>query len=107
MILIPGFGAAGAAITILCTEAIVTFFQLFLSRKIIIWKFFTKNILQFLLSSTIMSFIIFLFLKITLPDIIKLLLLIPAGAVLYFSILLKLKNEIVFLMINKLKTKAS
>ncbi|GHV75438.1 flippase [Spirochaetia bacterium] len=102
MILIPLYGATGAAITTLCTELLVAAILICMARKIIIWKSFCKNIIQYLLASAIMSLVIVLVMTLTGKTILQLLISIFLGMIVYFSFLLIIKNETIILIRQKL-----
>lgn len=104
-ILIPKYGALGAAIGSICAEGCVCLFQLIYIRRYIFNKIFIKSLFQSLLSSILMIIVIVL-LKNLIQNVLFYLFTSFIVGILIYSIVLILFNNYYFVFyFNKLKNK--
>lgn len=105
IILIPFFWSYGAVIASITAEFLVTLMMYLLVRKEISLKKILKTSIKPLIASTIMfAFVYFLSTKLT-SSIINTLILVMIGAIIYFVILLILKEKLLYIGINMIKDK--
>ena len=107
LLLIPKYGAVGAAIGTTIAE-----FFAFIIPFIFISKYFfkydiLKNFLQSTIATIVMGIVIFFLLKIINNIFLKILINIIIGVIVYFSVLILQKNKIIFEIIEKIKYKIS
>ena len=101
LFLIPRYGAYGAVIGSVVAELTVTLVQFYLIRKSVTLSFKHKSYLIYLIASIIMSSIILYMTTILEVSKLNTLIEISVGIIIYFSILLICKEEILFNIINK------
>lgn len=107
LLLIPEMGAVGAAITTTISEVIVLFILLFLAvrKKLLTIKELIVPSWRYLLSTAIMFFIIF-FIQANLSySITSFLVISVIGMIVYFVVLLCLKDNLVLSVVTMIKTK--
>lgn len=105
LILIPKYQALGAGIATLIAETSVTLYQLFCARKDINYKKLLLNFLEFSFAGSLMSLFVIVVLKEI--DIIFAQIMISTlgGAIIYYVILIMLRNRIVFDISKNIYTK--
>lgn len=106
--LIPYYGALGAAISTVSTEGLIVIVQLWLLRKVFDVKVSVfKNFLKYSTFALIMYGAVFYFISVIgeLPDLITILLKITAGIMIYIVLLFITKDEPFRWLISKLKNK--
>lgn len=101
MILIPKFGAMGAGVSTLCAEGMVTLIQIVLVRKFIKIFNITKSLFKNFLNSIVMAIPVCICAYFIENMLLSLIIGISSGVVVYITLLVIKKNEIV---INLLKT---
>lgn len=105
-ILIPIYGAKGAAFASLMAEGIVTFTQLFMARKYFCYRENIKPAIQYTLGALFFSVPVYLICIFIKPISLKILLSIISAFIIYISFLGVVKNqifiEVVILIKNKL-----
>lgn len=105
IILIKRYQAYGAAIATLVAESIVLIHQIICSYNYISLKNEIKNIIQYIISTLAMAFLVII-LKNNIQNIILLIILsISSGALLYFIILVILRNSMALNIINLILNK--
>ena len=105
IILIKRYQAYGAAIATLVAESIVLIHQIICSFNYISLKNEIKNIIQYIISTLAMAFLVII-LKNYIQNIILLIILsISSGALLYFIILVILRNYMALNIINLIRNK--
>lgn len=102
-ILIPKYGAKGAAIGTLSSEFIVMIIPSIYLRKEMFSADTVRVISQSLVSSLFMSFVLYYFLKINLQVALQVILSILIGILIYALILLVFRNKELFEILNKIK----
>ncbi|MBP5696320.1 MAG: flippase [Treponema sp.] len=95
LILIPKYQALGAGIATVCAESCVTLFQLYKAKNEIDYKKFLLNIFEFTFASTVMSFYVVFITKNVSENFLQILYSVTGGAIIYYLILLILRNKIV------------
>lgn len=104
-ILIPFFWSYGAVIASLIAEFLVTFTMYLLIRKEVSLKEMLKTAVKPIIAGVIMfALVYFLSIKFS-PSILNTLLLIAIGGVTYFVLLLIMKEKLLYIGINMLKSK--
>lgn len=104
-ILIPFFWSNGAVIASLVAEFLVTFTMYLLIRKEVALKEMLKTAVKPLIAGVIMfALVYFLSTKFS-PSILHTLVLVAIGAVTYFILLLVMKEKLLYMGINMLKSK--
>lgn len=101
-ILIPKYGAAGAAIGTVFAELSVTLFQSIYARKIIFHKNQIKTFIESLIASVIMGIIIFFILRFITNPLYQLLISFFTGILTYSFFLYIMKNEYFIFYLKKL-----
>ncbi len=99
------FGVLAMAYSLLITTIIATIINAFPNKKLLNYSWFEqiKDMLPAILLSLFMGGIVFLINLIALPDIVKLLLQVPLGALIYFALAKLFRFESLGYMINLLK----
>ena len=105
IILIPHFGALGAAIATLCAESSVTIFQLIAARKYINIAPIFKAVIEYIISSIFMGIAVYLCTQLNMTIVAKALLPIPIGIFVYACVLLILKNQTALYIIHYINNK--
>ena len=109
LLLIKNYGAIGAAIGTVIAEFTVTFIQFLSIRKEFNLFNIIKFSLQYLISAIIMFVILLAIRMIPVSNILSIIIQVIVGFIVYFGLLLLLKNEFIFeylkLFVNKLKLK--
>ncbi len=105
LVLIPTFGALGAAVASVIAELSVTVVQLLLSRKYISIRTILVGLLKYLIMGMVMGFIVYLVSILQINSILKLILGILAGIIAYCIELLVTKNQWAYLGISMIKGK--
>ena len=105
IILIPQYGAFGAAVATLVAESSVTIFQLLVARHYITIGFAVKSIAQYSLGTIVMGFCVLGIQNFITELVLNVVLSILGGVVSYSIVLILLKNETALNMVNFLKTK--
>ena len=105
IILIPQYGAFGAAVATLVAESAVTIFQLLVARHYITIGFAVKSIAQYSLGTIVMGFCVLGIQNFITELVLNVVLSILGGVVSYSIVLILLKNETALNMVNFLKTK--
>lgn len=103
--LIPKFGALGAAIGSLCAETTVTVVQLFLVRRYLSGMILIKKIIKYLIMGTIMGVIVFLIKNSIDSYFFSLILSIIVGIIVYGVLLILTRNEWITLLYNDVREK--
>ncbi|MCR5188535.1 MAG: flippase [Treponema sp.] len=105
-ILIPKYGALGAGIATLATE-FVMFIVFHISVKDVISGVkIKKSLIQYIISSLIMALVVYMEIKfLPLSPILQILVGALSGALIYFVLLLIMKNEFLQNTLNNLKSK--
>lgn len=102
LILIPKYKALGAGIATVCAETAVSLFQIIVSRKDLSLRFLLKDIYQFIIAAIAMGFSVFAICNIISSIYIQVILSITTGILIYFFMLLILKNNIIKDLINSI-----
>lgn len=99
--LIPGYGAYGAIISSCIAEASVTLIQLYFIRKELGTRFFNRSYLKIVLSAVLMYGVVYLIGTCFEASLLCNLVQAVAGVVVYFVILLVLKEELLMRIVRK------
>ncbi len=103
LILIPRFGVNGVAVATICAETVVTAVQIVFAREFFEWRTISIHLLQVLLSSVVMSTVVY-FVSVLLGLLwLKVILGILIGTVVYSVFLLLLKNQFTIDFIIQIK----
>lgn len=102
MILIPAYGAVGAAVATLCAELCVTCVQLFMAKSFFYWKSIIIHFLQCVIATIIMALFICLINKIFSSIVLNIIIGVFTGIFVYGVILLLLKNDFLIFVIKHL-----
>ena len=94
LLLIPKHGALGACVGTVCSEALITILQSFLSRKEISFKIFLKTILYFTFAGLVMFIVIQLIGKYINNKLIMIMLKVLIGVAIYGILNLKYVKEL-------------
>ena len=105
VVLIPVYGALGAAIASLIAEFAVTMVQLILARKYISIRTILSGFLKYLIMGIIMGLFVYLSTLLQLHSIIKLMIGIIIGVLVYCSELLITKNQWAYMGISIIRGK--
>lgn len=102
---IPHYGVLGACISSITAEIIVLSISLFHAKRYLDVKQILRDNVTVLLSSVVMYFLILLIHSIRIHSVVRLALEVTAGAGFYFFIILITKNEMMHLILSKVKRK--
>lgn len=105
ILLIPHYGAMGAAIGTVIAEAIVALFQIIKAREFIFVKEQLKNLLQVVIACCVMAILLIFMLQLDIKGIYGILICIVCGMVSYAVMLFILRNESFFEILNFVKSK--
>lgn len=105
IVLIPQFGAFGAAIATLCAESVVTIFQLLAARKYIQIRPLFKVLSDYIISSVFMGMAVYICTQLNITIFAKALLPIPIGIFVYVCTLLILKNQTALYITHVIRNK--
>ena len=105
LILIPKFKATGAAIATIIAESLVSCTQLFFARKYFKLLNFAKSFLRYLLNTIVMGIFVFAVFMISPNTILKLLLPIIVGVIVYGTLLVIEKNPLAMQILSSVGTK--
>lgn len=104
-LLIPKFGALGAAIGTLCAEFMVTSIQIIFINKYIFNKDFILTLFQSIISSVIMIIIILLIQKLSLNVFIEIIISFSVGLITYSLAIFVFKNKYFLLYVKQFISK--
>lgn len=105
LIMIPLYGSMGSMIASVFSEFVITIVQLYFLKDIIKIKMILKTLKKPLIGSIGMSIIVYL-LTITFSiGIISTFIEVVIGGIIYLIIMLLLKEEIIFIILNKILSK--
>lgn len=102
LIFIPNFYSIGAAFSTVLAEASVTIFQLFVVRNTLDVQYVLKELVCYFFKAGIMGILVYLFSMKLSPSIISTIIEILFGGVIYVLILFITKDNIIFLIKNKI-----
>lgn len=106
IVFIPKIGAVGAAIATIITEVIAIIIRIVLCKDIFRnIKLINKNMLKMFLSSLIMGALVFIIIKQIKIPVLQIIISGALGGLIYFLILLILKEKLTLEMFNKIKNK--
>lgn len=105
LILIPKLGSIGAVIASILAELIITILYFILSRKYLNFNNLLKTSYKYFISSLVMGGVIFILYCVLPFGIISTFAEILIGIIIYFALLILLKDELVFEFINLIKSK--
>lgn len=105
IILIPEYGAFGAAIATLVAESSVTIFQLIVARHYITLGFALKSIVQYSIGTLVMGFCVLLIRNFINELFLQVVLSTLGGVVSYIVVLIAVKNETALNVVNFLKSR--
>lgn len=105
VILIYNFQSYGAAIATVIGEFVVSLSMMLMSRKEISVKLVLLSGSKYFISAMIMTITVFLISSLFSSSILNTFILIIIGIIIYFSILLLLKDEFILLFVQKIKNK--
>ena len=105
IILIPQYGAFGAAIATLVAESLVTIFQLIAARQYITLGFALKSIVQYSIGTLVMGFCVLVIRNFINELFLQVVLSILGGVVSYLVVLIAVKNETALNVVNFLKSR--
>jgi O-antigen/teichoic acid export membrane protein len=103
-ILIPRFAHVGAAIATLMTELTVFLIQMLILKNKFSIQWPTENIKKYCIASIVL-FIFLILIKIIVPQSYRLIVSIPLGIIIYFGVLILMKESFMNEAIAKLKNK--
>ena len=103
LILLPMFGAIGAAISVLAAELSVTGYQLFAIRGLIKWDIRLKNLLIYTCSGLVMGITVYLIGSNLKANIITNLIQVSIGGLLYMTLLTMLKEDFHMIVLENIK----
>ncbi|SEQ81569.1 Membrane protein involved in the export of O-antigen and teichoic acid [Treponema bryantii] len=102
-ILIPIYGALGAAIATLTAESSVTIFQFIFARKYFIWNKILPNIFQSIIATIFMSIVVFFVSETLQNSISSLFISIIIGIIIYGTVLILFRNTLLMDLLQKRK----
>lgn len=107
LILIPYYGAIGAAVSTAISEIVGALFQLnaCFSKKLLSWKGIFSGIWKYILSGALMGVVIVNLCRVVSYNIGSLLLLLLSGCIVYFCFLLLFRDSLIYSIIKKLYKK--
>lgn len=105
MIFIKLWNSVGASIATVISQLVVDIMQIYMIRKLVNIKKMLKGGRNYLLSSILMFFICYIVKLIIKPDLISIIAQVIAGGIVYIGMLLLIKDENIYLVINKIKSK--
>lgn len=106
--LIPRYGVNGASVTLVVSELFAVLSRIFIIKELIHYKdinIMNKNSFKYFVSVSIMGLSVLAVKSIALNPLIEFIFSALIGALVYFSILLFLKEEVTLLLEEKVKTK--
>lgn len=101
LILIPNFEAIGAAIASVLAELTGLLIQIYFVRKIFDFKYIFKKSINYLLSAFIMFIICVFINNVISNNLISLILQVIIGIMLYFGILILIKDDLILKILNR------
>lgn len=104
-IMIPAYGAFGAAVASVCAEGAVTTVQLFLSRRYIKVLNVLKLVVKYVVLSILMCIPVVLCVELIRNYVIQCIIGVIIGALFYLFLLLLTKNELVQLVLREVRPK--
>ena len=105
LILIPIYGAQGAALSSVIAESIVTISQLFMARKYFCYKDNIKPVIQYIFGTLLFSIPVILICNFVNSIILKIILSIISASIIYIAFLGIVKNQVFLEVINLIKNK--
>ena len=105
LILIPGFGSLGASLATLGTEAVLFVIYVTLNRKFIFSRRLLKSFFKYVLSTLVMTGVCLAVVYVFENPFMKLALTTIAGIIVYYMMLLALKDDIMKSFMQILKNK--
>ena len=96
LLLIPRYGAMGAAIATVCAESVVTLTQLILARHYFVWKNILIHSVQCIVAVICMGLAVYFVMSFFSSYFFQLIVGVCAGIVVYFIVLLLLRNKFLF-----------
>lgn len=105
LILIPIYGAQGAALSSVIAEAIVTMSQLFMARKYFCYKDNIKPVIQYIFGTLLFSIPVILICNFVNSILLKIFISIVMASVIYITFLGIVKNQVFLEVINLIKNK--
>ncbi len=96
LLLIPRYGAMGAAIATVCAESVVTVTQLILARHYFVWKNILIHSVQCIVAVICMGLAVYFVMFFFSSYFFQLIVGVCAGIVVYFIVLLLLRNKFLF-----------
>lgn len=103
LLLIPQYGAMGAAIATVCAESVVTLTQFMFARHYFVWRNIVIHSAQCIVAVICMGFAVYFVMSFFSSYFFKLIVGICAGVIVYFTVLFLLKNKFLF-EITKIKS---
>lgn len=101
LLLIPKFDSIGAAIGSVIAEFVILIYFLYYSREYFRITDYTKLIGKYLISSVVMSVVVYMFGKVYIATTIGIIIQIITGIITYALCLIMVKDELIFFMIDK------
>lgn len=104
-LLIPHYGAFGAAIATLCAESAVTLTQVIAAILTVSFKPLIKDLLQYAVAGSVMTLILLIEINHIDSQMVQLAVGIVSGAIIYIGLLFMMKNRIVGIFFNTIMKK--
>lgn len=104
-ILIPRYGALGAAIGTVTAESAITIFQIIVARKYITLNFVVKYVIQYTIGAFVMGICVFIIVNLFGSLVLQIVLSMLGGIFCYIVVLVFLKNETIWSVLSVLRNK--